>query len=74
MSLGIDFPGWVQRLVRERGLSVKVATSIALEQYRANIRLFDQLSNFLGARAAVAQALVVAAATGNESGRDAVPP
>lgn len=73
MSLGIDFPGWVQKLVNINGFSIPVATSIALEQYRANIRLFEQLSNLLGARAAVAQPVVVVAASGNESGRDATP-
>jgi subtilisin family serine protease len=74
MSLGIDFPGWVEELVNVNGFSIPVATSIALEQYRANIRLFEQLSNLLGARAALAQAVAVIAASGNESGRDQVPP
>lgn len=73
MSLGMDFPGWVNTLVDTRNLSIPVATSIALEQYRANIRLFEQLSNLLGARAAVAQTVLVAAASGNESGRNATP-
>ncbi|MGE2728211.1 S8 family peptidase [Mycolicibacterium vaccae] len=73
MSLGIDFPGWVEHLVTVNGFSVPVATSIALEQYRANIRLFEQLSNLLGARAAFAQSILVVAAAGNESGRDQVP-
>jgi subtilisin family serine protease len=74
MSLGIDFPGWVEELVHVNGFSIPVATSIALEQYRANIRLFEQLSNLLAARAAVSQTIVVVAASGNESGRDATPP
>jgi subtilisin family serine protease len=74
MSLGIDFPGWVEELVNNNGFSIPVATSIALEQYRANIRLFEQLSNLLAARAAVAQTVVVTAASGNESGRDETPP
>ncbi|MET0900767.1 MAG: S8 family serine peptidase [Mycobacterium sp.] len=74
MSLGIDFPGWVEELVKTNGLSIPVATSIALEQYRANIRLFEQLSNLLAARAAVAQTVVVTAASGNESGRNENPP
>lgn len=74
MSLGMDFPGWVQELVRTRNLGIPVATSIALEQYRANIRLFEQLSNLLVARAAVAQTVLVTAASGNESGRNATPP
>lgn len=74
MSLGIDFPGWVETLVTVNGFSIPVATSIALEQYRANVRLFEQLSNLLGARAAVAQTVLVVAAAGNESGRDQTPP
>ncbi|MGU3433206.1 S8 family peptidase [Actinomycetes bacterium M1A6_2h] len=73
MSLGIDFPGWVEQLVGVNGFSIPVATSIALEQYRANVRLFEQLSNLLGARAAVAQTTLVVAAAGNESGRDQTP-
>ncbi|UFS99494.1 S8 family peptidase [Nocardia huaxiensis] len=74
MSLGIDFPGWVKELVDTHGFGIPAATSIALEQYRANIRLFEQLSNLLGARAAVAQTMFIAAATGNESERTANPP
>jgi subtilisin family serine protease len=74
MSLGIDFPGFVEELVQQSGLGIPAATSIALEAYRANVRLFEQLAGLLGARAAVAQAIVVVAASGNESGRDQVPP
>lgn len=76
MSLGINFPGWVKRMVEEAGLSIPVATSLALEQYRANIRLFDSVSAVLEARANLvgAQAALVIAATGNESGRNATPP
>ncbi|GAA1657227.1 hypothetical protein MMUR_25790 [Mycolicibacterium murale] len=74
MSLGIDFPGWVEELVAHNGFSIPVATSIALEQYRANIRLIEQLSNLLGARASFAQTVVVVAASGNESGRTQNPP
>jgi subtilisin family serine protease len=74
MSLGIDFPGFVEELVNTHGLRIPVATSIALEGYRANIRLFEQLTNLLNARAAVAQAVLVVAAAGNESGMDENPP
>ncbi|MFN0125097.1 MAG: S8 family peptidase [Verrucomicrobiales bacterium] len=69
MSLGIDFPGFVELLVQQNGLPIPAATSIALEGYRANIRLFEQLSNLLGARASVAQTTIVIAAAGNESDR-----
>ncbi len=74
MSLGIDFPGLVDWLVRQNGFTIQVATSIALEQYRANIGLFEHLSSYLAARAAVSHAVVIAAASGNESGRNATPP
>ncbi|UYY83103.1 S8 family serine peptidase [Arthrobacter sp. YA7-1] len=73
MSLGMDFPGWVDTLVKGSGLSIPAATSIALEGYRANIRLFEQLTNLLNARAAVAQTTIVVAAAGNESRRTGLP-
>jgi subtilisin family serine protease len=69
MSLGMDFPGWVDTLVKDNNLSIPAATSIALEGYRANIRLFEQLANLLNARAAVAQTTIIVAAAGNESRR-----
>ena len=37
MSLGMDFPGYVDQLVRQ-GLPTSLATSRALEAYRANVR------------------------------------
>ncbi|GAA4288252.1 S8 family serine peptidase [Georgenia daeguensis] len=40
MSLGFDFPGLVQRLVDD-GWPADLATSAALEGYRANLRMFD---------------------------------
>ncbi|MEM9624237.1 MAG: S8 family serine peptidase, partial [Pseudomonadota bacterium] len=43
MSLGIDFPGYVNRLVGQ-SLPIQAATSLALEGYRANINLFTQLA------------------------------
>ncbi|MFC8045914.1 S8 family serine peptidase [Nocardia sp. NPDC057353] len=71
MSLGIDFPGYVEGLVTERRLPIPVATSLALRAYTANIKLFETLSQFL--TAGVGQPMVVAA-TGNESGRHRTPP
>lgn len=71
MSLGIDFPGYVELLVNTRGVPLKVATSIALYDYAANVKLFETLSQFLAA--GVGQPLVVAA-SGNESARNATPP
>ena len=40
MSLGIDFPGYVNYLVEERNWAIEPATSVALADYRANINLF----------------------------------
>jgi subtilisin family serine protease len=73
MSLGMDFPGWVKDLVDLNGLPIPAATSIALEGYRANIRLFEQLANLLNARASIAQTTIVVAAAGNESERNGNP-
>lgn len=70
MSLGIDFPGFVNQLVRLRGLDIEPATSIALEAYRANVNLFTELSEFVQAQGALSgQATLIVAASGNESRR-----
>jgi subtilisin family serine protease len=68
MSLGIDFPGLVKRL-QEAGFPVKLATSRALEGYRANVQLFERLAALIRARGAFAQATLIVAAAGNESQR-----
>lgn len=73
MSLGMDFPGWVEELVKVNGLAIPAATSIALEGYRANVRLFEQLANLLNARASIAQTTIIVAAAGNESERTGQP-
>jgi subtilisin family serine protease len=69
MSLGIDFPGFVDFLVNDRGLDVNPATSIALEGYRANINLFTELAEFVHSQSLFALGTVVVAASGNESNR-----
>ncbi|MBE9014050.1 S8 family serine peptidase [Pseudanabaenaceae cyanobacterium LEGE 13415] len=68
MSLGIDFPGFVQFFVG-RGLPIELATSRALEGYRANIQLFQSLAGLAKARSSFAQATIFVAAAGNESRR-----
>lgn len=68
MSLGFDFPGLVKRLV-DSGWPVELATSAALEAYRANLRMFDELMDLTQARAAFSGGTVVVAAAGNESKR-----
>lgn len=70
MSLGIDFPGYVEFLVNQHNLPITAATSIALQEYRANINLFSRLIDFLDAQSSFASGVVVVAASGNESQRD----
>lgn len=68
MSLGIDFPGFVAELIND-GIPVEAATSIALEQYRANVNLFSSLTLLLAQSSSFSQAAVIVAASGNESER-----
>jgi subtilisin family serine protease len=69
MSLGIDFPGFVDYLVNQQGMDINPATSIALEAYRANINLYSALTTMLQARNPYANGAVIVAASGNESNR-----
>ncbi len=69
MSLGIDFPGYVDFLVNNRNLEVNPATSLALEAYRANINLFSQLSALVKAQGVFGEGTIIVAASGNESRR-----
>ena len=71
MSLGIDFPGYQKALVDE-GYPPELATSMALQEYRSNVRLFDLLSNLYLRRdrpQGDGVGAVVVAAAGNESQR-----
>jgi subtilisin family serine protease len=68
MSLGLDFPGLVARLV-DQGAAVEEATSIALEAYRQNVKLFDSVAALVRAHSAMFSRCVVVAAAGNESKR-----
>ena len=56
-------------LVEDRGLKIEPATSIALEQYRANVNLLSRLADLLKAQNAFQQASLIIAAAGNESQR-----
>ncbi len=67
MSVGMDFTGFQRSLVLDHGLQEEHATSLALAGYRANVRLFDRLSQ-VATDGAIAGTVVVAAA-GNESRR-----
>jgi subtilisin family serine protease len=69
MSLGFDFPGLVASLVKD-GWPPELATSVALEAYRGNLRMFDALMEMVEARAAFSAGTVLIAAAGNESRRD----
>jgi subtilisin family serine protease len=69
MSLGIDFPGAVDRMI-QRGLPVQPATSRVLEAYRDNLLLFGAIADFVQARAAFDGTTIIVAATGNESERE----
>lgn len=73
MSLGIDFPGYVAWLIAEQKLPAELATSSALEGYRANVQLFQTLAAYAEARATFSQAAVIVAAAGNESQRNINP-
>lgn len=72
MSLGIDFPGFVDEQIA-RGLPPALATSRALEGYRANVQLFESLASLVRAMGAFSQTTVIVAAAGNESQKDVNP-
>ncbi len=73
MSLGFDFPGFSQRLVEEYDLPVILATSLALEGYRMNLRMFDRIMDLFRAQSAFDGGRTVVAASGNESERQIDP-
>jgi subtilisin family serine protease len=72
MSLGFDFPGLVKELVGQ-GWPADLATSAALEGYRANLRMFDALMAQVRAAEVFTGGTVLVAASGNESERDQNP-
>jgi subtilisin family serine protease len=72
MSFGFDFPGMVSARVQQ-GWPTDLATSIALEAYRGNLRMFDALMEMIRAREAFGPGCVVVAAAGNESRREISP-
>lgn len=68
MSLGIDFPGLVKQL-EGTGLPTELATSRALEGYRANVQLFEKMAQLIRVGSSFFQTTVLIAAAGNESRR-----
>ena len=73
MSLGIDFPGFVKQMQEVQHFPPELATTRALEGYRANVQLFERLASLIRARAGFGPATVIVAAAGNESQRDVNP-
>lgn len=73
MSLGFDFPGLGKRLIEQFNFPPELATSVALEEYRKNLRVFDSLLALFQTRAAFNGGTVVCAASGNESRREIDP-
>lgn len=69
MSLGMDFPGYVSALV-DQGYPTELATSRALEAYRANTLLFERLASMVRANGSFGQPCIIIAAAGNESRRE----
>jgi subtilisin family serine protease len=69
MSLGMDFPGFVEEIV-SAGMPTALATSRALEGYRANVQLFERLASLVRAQETFGQTSIIIAAAGNESRRD----
>ncbi|MEM1180500.1 MAG: S8 family serine peptidase [Acidobacteriota bacterium] len=67
MSLGMDFPGYVDWLVNVQGLPVGAATSRALEGYRETITLFNTLAQLVESQDPLGRGAVLVAASGNES-------
>lgn len=72
MSLGFDFPGLVDDLCQQ-GWPTKLATSTALEAYRANLLMFNAIMAELKAKRAFGKDVLVVAAAGNESERKVDP-
>lgn len=72
MSLGFNFPQFQDDLVAD-GVPPLAATSIALQAYRDNVRLFDRWMDFNRAKAASGRSALVVAAAGNESQRGGQP-
>jgi subtilisin family serine protease len=68
MSLGMDFPGFV-RALEANGLRSEPAVSRALEGYRQNVQLFEQLAGLLLSQQMFSRATILVAAAGNESNR-----
>lgn len=67
MSLGMDFPGYQRRLMQQGGLPPELATSKALEGYRTNVLLFQELARMVKTMGGLGRSTILVAAAGNES-------
>jgi subtilisin family serine protease len=67
LSLGFDFTGMVRSLHEDDNLPLDLATSRALDAYRANLRLFDTLVNLIDTQQMFGLHTILVAAAGNES-------
>ncbi len=70
MSLGIDFPGYRELLVNAYGYPENVATSMALEGFRANLVAYQAVAKAVAVRSGFGVSTIVVAASGNESRRE----
>lgn len=68
MSLSFDFPGMVADMVAD-GWPTQLATSVALEAYRSNLRVFDDTVAMLESLSSMGPTPFVVAAAGNDSRR-----
>ena len=68
MSLGVDFTAFREELVTNFSVHPLVATSMALQGYRENLRLFDKISGLFSTIRELPAPLLIAA-SGNESNR-----
>jgi subtilisin family serine protease len=71
MSLGFDFPGLVAKLVERDGVPQRLAVSNALVVFGQNLRGFDALMATFRALEPFGRNMLIVAAAGNESQRDA---
>jgi subtilisin family serine protease len=72
MSIELDFPAFVKQQT-DQGVPVELATSMALQAYRANMRMFDALMQMVRSQDAFGTGTVVVAAAGNGSRRQVNP-
>jgi subtilisin family serine protease len=72
MSLGMDFPGYVESL-RQAGFPSELATSKGLLAYHQNANLFSSLADLAKSKSAFGQGSLFVAASGNESHRELRP-